>query len=145
MLHHLEQAFPNGESPAIVVIQADDTTSPAVTQAIAKLRNEALASGVAHQPVSIDTNKSAHGHHGGVAAGRKRHATTRPSRPSTLCGIELIPQTIGQVDGVQANVTGETAVNKDQMDRADPATPRSCSGSCSAWRSSCCWSRSARS
>ncbi len=122
VLHHLEQAFPNGESPAIVVIQADDTSSPAVTNQISHLRNEALASGVAHQPVSIDTDKS--------------HTVTTVALPLAGNGSnhvskraldtlrdQVIPQTIGQVDGVQANVTGETAVDKDQMDRLIQNTP----------------------
>ncbi len=43
VLRHVEQAFPDGASPALVVVQASDTTSPAVTGAISELRKEALA------------------------------------------------------------------------------------------------------
>ena len=144
MLHHLEQAFPNGESPAVVVIQGNDTTSPAVTKAIAELRNQALADGTASEPVEINTNP--------------QHTVTTVSLPLAGNGSNhaskqaldtlrdtLIPRTIGQVDGVEANVTGETAINKDQMERCWRRTPRWSSGSCSAWRSCCCWSRSGRS
>ena len=113
VLRHVEQAFPDGASPALVVVQASDTTSPAVTSAISELRKEALATGVGREPVQVNTNAA--------------HTITTVSFPLAGNGDNatsdhaldrlrstLIPATLGQVDGVQADVSGETAVNQDQ-------------------------------
>jgi RND superfamily putative drug exporter len=96
----------------VVVVQSDDVTSPAVTRAISTLRNDALADGTAHQPIEINTNRA--------------HTVTTVALPLAGNGSNhtsekalddlrnnLIPSTIGQVSGADANVTGETAVNKD--------------------------------
>ncbi|MEA2127181.1 MAG: heme transporter, partial [Solirubrobacteraceae bacterium] len=52
----IQAAFPGGPLPAVVAIQADDVTAPAVRTAIAKLRGDALASGQIRQPVQIDVS-----------------------------------------------------------------------------------------
>jgi len=54
----IEAAFPGGPLPAIVAIQADDVTAPAVQTAIADLRRDALASGQMKQPVQVDVRIS---------------------------------------------------------------------------------------
>jgi uncharacterized membrane protein YdfJ with MMPL/SSD domain len=122
VLHHLEKAFPNSESPAVVVVQAADTTAPAVTDAITELRNEALAGRAVHQPVIINTN-AAHTVTT-VALPLAGNGTNRASTQAldTLRDT-LIPQTLGQVSGVTANVTGETAINQDQMSSLTRSAP----------------------
>ena len=57
-LKHLEQAFPNTDMPATVVIRADNTRSPAVQSAISDLRTQALKSGAVHEPIDITTDKT---------------------------------------------------------------------------------------
>ena len=73
VLHHLEQAFPNSESPAVVVVQAADTTAPGgharhhrAAQRGAGRRHGAPARHHRHE-------RRPHGHHGRAAAGRQRH------------------------------------------------------------------------
>ena len=112
VLHHMEQAFPNSESPAVVVIQSPDTTSPTVTNAITALRNQALADGTAHQPVDITTNKA---HTITTVAMPLAGNGSNQASKNALRNLRqnLIPTTVGQVSGAEANVTGETAVNAD--------------------------------
>ena len=111
--HHLEKAFPNTEMPAVVVVQAKDTNAPQVRGAIAALDRKATAAGIAHEPINTDSNAS--------------HTVTTVALPLVGNGTdgtsndalaqlrdELIPSTLGQVSGVTANVTGETAIDHDQ-------------------------------
>ena len=56
VLNHLQKAFPNSEIPAMVVVQADDTTAPDVKSAIGQMTKQALATGGMRQPVDVRTN-----------------------------------------------------------------------------------------
>ena len=51
---HLEAAFPGGNEPAQVAIQADDVTSEPVRRAIADLERKALASGQMSNPIEVE-------------------------------------------------------------------------------------------
>ena len=51
---HLEAAFPGGNEPAQVAIQAEDVTSAPVRQAIAELERKALASGQMSNPIEVE-------------------------------------------------------------------------------------------
>jgi uncharacterized membrane protein YdfJ with MMPL/SSD domain len=112
--HHLERAFPDSQMPAVVVVQARDTTVPAVRSAIARMDARAVAAGVARQPIVIDTNAArtvttvAMPIAGGGGTGSASNAAL-----ARLRGM-LIPSTLGQLPGVTANVTGDTAIDHDQ-------------------------------
>jgi len=113
VLQHMEQAFPSAQAPAVIVVQAPDTRAADVTGAVTRLSREAVADGVARQPIDITSNAA--------------HTVTVISMPlvgnadnhasqqalDRLRGT-LIPRTLGQVSGVTANVTGETAINQDE-------------------------------
>ena len=63
--------------------------------------------------------------------------TTSRSPPSTPCATSSLPQTVGQVDGVEYAVGGTTAADQDWS--AGMKRPRrSCSASSCSSRSSCC-------
>src|SRR3712207_641380 len=49
----LQAAFPGGQIPAIVAIKADDVTKPEVREAIAGLRDEAVATKQFAPPTSV--------------------------------------------------------------------------------------------
>ena len=120
--HHLEKAFPDSEMPAVVVVQAKDTTAPQVRSAIASLDRQAIAAGIAHQPINTDTN-AAHTVTT-VALPLVGNGTDRTSNDAlTQLRDELIPSTLGQVQGVTANVTGETAIDHDQTSMLARNTP----------------------
>jgi len=111
--HHLEKAFPNTEMPAVVVVQAGDTNAPQVRSAIAALDRKAIAAGIAHQPINTDSNASRTVTT--VALPLVGNGTDGASADALAqLRDELIPSTLGQVSGVTANVTGETAIDHDQ-------------------------------
>jgi uncharacterized membrane protein YdfJ with MMPL/SSD domain len=111
----IEAAFPGGPLPAVVAIQADDVTAPGVQAAIADLRRDALAGGQTTEPVQVDVSPDKH-----VArvllplAGDGSDA--RSERALTVLRDDLIPSTLGRVEGVQASVSGQTAQSRDFND-----------------------------
>ncbi|MGI9098469.1 MAG: MMPL family transporter [Solirubrobacteraceae bacterium] len=111
----IEAAFPGGPLPAVVAIQADDVTAPAVRTAIADLRRDALATGEMKQPVQVDVSPDRR-----VArvllplAGDGSDA--RSERALTTLRTDLIPSTLGRVGGVEASVSGQTAQSRDFND-----------------------------
>jgi RND superfamily putative drug exporter len=105
-------AFPGTPEPATIAIKADDVNAAPVKAAIAELERKALATGQMHAPIDVEANRD-----GTVArvdiplAGNGTdHAST--SALATLRG-EILPQTIGQLDGVEYAVTGATANSQD--------------------------------
>jgi uncharacterized membrane protein YdfJ with MMPL/SSD domain len=56
----MQTAFPGGEIPATVVIKADDVRSPRVTQAVARLKRDALATGLVKEPIDVSVARGAH-------------------------------------------------------------------------------------
>ena len=54
----MQSAFPGASSPATVVVEAPDVTTPRVQTEIAHLRSRALASGVAKAPIRTTINRA---------------------------------------------------------------------------------------
>jgi uncharacterized membrane protein YdfJ with MMPL/SSD domain len=111
----IEQAFPGAPLPAIVAVQADDVTAPAVRDAIAKLRTDAIATGEMREPVSVDVSPD------------KRVARilvpmvgdgsdAKSEQALTTLRDDIIPATVGRLDGVETNVSGTTAQSRDFND-----------------------------
>jgi uncharacterized membrane protein YdfJ with MMPL/SSD domain len=111
----IEQAFPGAPLPAVVAVEADDVTAPAVRDAIAKMRTDALATRQMREPVSVDVSPDNH-----VArilipmVGDGSDA--KSEQALTTLRDKIIPSTVGQVDGVEANVSGSTAQSRDFND-----------------------------
>jgi uncharacterized membrane protein YdfJ with MMPL/SSD domain len=121
-LKHLEQAFPNADMPATVVITADDTRSPAVQSAMAELRKQALKSGAVHEPIDVTTDKT---HTVAVLSmPLAGHGSNQASKQAlTTLRDRLIPGTLGTVDNVSVNVSGQTAIDRDQSTMLARNTP----------------------
>jgi RND superfamily putative drug exporter len=104
----ITEAFPGGPSPAEVVIEAPDVEAPEVQAAVAELRERALATGQVNEPVGVETNEA-----GTVAVvsvplvGDGEEQASRDAL-ATLAD-DVVPATVGEVDGVTAVVTGGTA------------------------------------
>jgi uncharacterized membrane protein YdfJ with MMPL/SSD domain len=117
-----QAAFPGEQQPALVVVKARSVDDPQVRTAIAQLRRRAVASGAAHEPITTDVNAKRTvarielplAGTGSDAASYAALATLRH---------EVVPATVGQVDGVQAGVTGDTAMSKDWGDAVRHAAP----------------------
>ncbi len=67
------EGVPQRQLPAVVVVQAEDTNASRGRRGDRELDREAMQSGVAREPIDIDTQLGAHGHDRGAAAGRQRH------------------------------------------------------------------------
>ena len=108
----IQSAFPGTPAPALVVIQAPNVAASPVRAAIARLETEALHTGQISGPMSVAANPSRT-----VAvlqlslAGQGTDATS--NRALATLRDRLIPSTLGQVPGVTARVTGQTAGSKD--------------------------------
>jgi uncharacterized membrane protein YdfJ with MMPL/SSD domain len=121
-LKHLEKAFPNSDMPATVVIKADDTRDPAVQAAMSDLREQAIESGAAHQPITV-TNDSSHT----VAvltmplAGNGSNQASKQAL--TTLRDRLIPSSFGSLGNVSVDVSGQTAIDRDQSTMLARNTP----------------------
>ena len=122
--------------------RAPDVTAPSVRHALADLRQR-------RWPPASCTPRSARR---STPAARSRWSTSHcraPARTGVDRGAQdaaptVVPDALGALPGARYAVTGETAGNHD-FTSTMRATPRTCSRSCSGWRSCCCCSRSARS
>jgi RND superfamily putative drug exporter len=108
----LQAAFPGEQDPATVVVKADSVNTPQVRGAIADLREQALASGRFHEPVTITTNKAST-----VAQVELPMDGTGTDAASNAAldtlRSDILPATVGSLDGVESGVTGTTAISKD--------------------------------
>jgi uncharacterized membrane protein YdfJ with MMPL/SSD domain len=111
-LKRFDAAFPGGNEPATVAIKAENVRAEQVREAIAALERQALASGQMHEPIELELGRD-----GTVAtvdiplAGNGTDATSQAAL-ATLRN-ELLPQSLGKVEGVEYAVTGTTATDRD--------------------------------
>jgi putative drug exporter of the RND superfamily len=108
----IDKAFPGSPSPAVVVIEANDVTTPRVTRAIANFEQAALESGHAFRPFTLNVSKDhtvarlyvpikGDGHNAAAVESMKvlRHS--------------VVPSTLGASSGIEAQVAGEAAGTED--------------------------------
>ena len=120
--NRIQAAFPGGPLPAVVVVQADDVTSPAVQQGIKEMTDEAIASGQLSQPVSteISPNKKAEV----ISIAMQGDGTdTKSENALATLRDDVIPTTMAKVDGAKTDVTGMTAGSKDFNDAMNARLP----------------------
>jgi uncharacterized membrane protein YdfJ with MMPL/SSD domain len=111
-LKKFEAAFPGGNDPAIVAIKAADVRAEPVRDAIAELERQALASGQMKGPIEVEASRDSTVVEVAIPlAGTSTDATSQAAL-ATLRD-DLLPRTVGQVDGVEFAVTGTTALDKD--------------------------------
>jgi len=110
--NRIQQVFPGGGSPAVVVVEAPDITAPAVARAGRAFERAALTSGQMNEPITFIVNPARTAAiiqvplvgTGEDAASIRALATLRDT---------VIPDTLGKVPGVRVAVTGETAGTAD--------------------------------
>jgi uncharacterized membrane protein YdfJ with MMPL/SSD domain len=111
-LKKFDEAFPGGNSPAEVAIQADDVRAEPVRNAIAQLEQQALATGQMKEPVELEVSRDNTvarvfiplAGSGTDSASQEALATLRE---------DVVPATVGKVGGVEYAVGGVTAEDKD--------------------------------
>ena len=111
-LKKLDAAFPGGNDPAQVAIKADDVRAEPVQNAIAELKRQALATGQMSGPIEVEASRD-----NTVAtvditlAGSGTDAESQAALATLR--EDVVPQTIGKVEGVEYAVGGTTALDKD--------------------------------
>jgi RND superfamily putative drug exporter len=108
----IQSAFPGAQTPAKVVIAADDVKAPRVQQAIGELERSALATGQMFKPVSTEINPAGTAETVSIALAGTGDNAHSVEALKTL-RERVIPSTLGRVSGVDAAVTGETAGSHD--------------------------------
>ena len=111
----MDAAFPGGGVPAEVVVKADDVTAPEVQQAIKDLKREALATGQLNEPtdVEISPDKTV----ATVDLAVRGSGTDAASEKSlAVLRDDVVPATVGRLQGAEVAVTGFTAGSKDFND-----------------------------
>ncbi len=108
----IQAAFPGGPLPALVAIRAPDVAAPEVRAGIARLRSEAVATGLMAEPITVRSSED-----GRVALVSVPLAGRGTDEASAGALAELrsrvIPATVGSLAGVEAAVTGPTALSED--------------------------------
>jgi uncharacterized membrane protein YdfJ with MMPL/SSD domain len=106
------KAFPGSPEPAVVAIEADDTTTPAVRNAVAELRREALATGEMTGPIDVETSRDGTVTKVEIPLEGKGTDSVSNHALSTLRDT-VLPATLGKLDGVDYAVGGQTAASAD--------------------------------
>jgi uncharacterized membrane protein YdfJ with MMPL/SSD domain len=119
--NRLQEAFPGGEIPANVVVEAD-INSPDVQAAIAALQERALASDRLHGPITVDVNNA--GTVADIAIPIEGTGTDAASEASlATLRDDIIPATVGALPDAEVAVTGYTAGSKDFTDKLKSVAP----------------------
>jgi uncharacterized membrane protein YdfJ with MMPL/SSD domain len=108
----LQQSFPGEADPAVVVVKAPSIDDPRVDSAIADLRTRALATGQVHKPVTVAVNDAR------TVAQVELPLAGSGSDDASYAALatlrdDVVPETVGSLEGVEAGVTGSTAMSKD--------------------------------
>ncbi len=111
-LKKFDDAFPGGNDPAVVAIKADDVRAEPVRNAMAELERQALASGQMSGPVEIEASRDNTVATMDITLAGSGTDKVSQAALATLRD-ELLPNTVGKVDGVDYAVTGTTALDKD--------------------------------
>src|SRR3954471_4580014 len=118
----MQQAFPGTALPANVIVKAANVNAPAVRSAIAELEQRALASGRAHEPITMAVNRA--GTVANITIPIDGNGSDKASNRSlALLRHTLIPETVGALPDTEAGVTGLTAQWKDSSDQVRHALP----------------------
>ncbi|ANB09262.1 hypothetical protein SAM40697_5306 [Streptomyces ambofaciens] len=114
--NRVNEAFPGGSDPAEVVVKADDINAPEVREALAEFRERAVGSGASRGPVDVvmhDERNVALVYVPLVGGSDLDKAGESLDRLRE----EVRPATLGEVDGVEAPITGQVAGSKDFNDQ----------------------------
>jgi uncharacterized membrane protein YdfJ with MMPL/SSD domain len=110
--NRIQQVFPGGPSPALVVVEAPDVTSPAMVAAGRAFERAALASGQMNQPITLVVNPAHTAAIIQVPLAGSGEDTASVNALATLRD-KVIPATLDRVPGVTVAVGGLTASTVD--------------------------------
>jgi uncharacterized membrane protein YdfJ with MMPL/SSD domain len=110
--NRLQDAFPGEADPALVVVKARSIDEPRVGAAMANLRARALSSGRFQRPVTVTVNDAQTVAQIELPIDGSGSDASSYAALSTLRS-KIVPETVGSLAGVEAGVTGSTAISKD--------------------------------
>jgi RND superfamily putative drug exporter len=111
----MQQAFPGTALPASVVVEAPSVRTAAMQTAIAQLKQQALASGRAFEPITVDVNRE--GTVANITVPIAGNGTDAASNASfRMLRNEVVPATVGALSDTETGVTGQTAQWRDEKD-----------------------------
>jgi RND superfamily putative drug exporter len=111
----LERAFPGGAEPAVVVVKARAIDDPRVQVEIGELRRRAVGSGRMHGPIEASVNQARTVARIEIPTNGSGEDAASLAAVSALRN-DIVPDTVGSLDGVEAGVTGAAAGSKDFSD-----------------------------
>jgi len=110
--NRIQEVFPGNQIPAEVVIERGDASKAEVSRGVRELRAETARSDLFEQPVTLDVSpdRSVTDVEVPIAGDG-----TNDTSYEALAALrdDVVPSTIGQVQGAEANVTGFTAGSED--------------------------------
>ncbi|WP_149547029.1 MMPL family transporter [Streptomyces marokkonensis] len=114
--NRVNEAFPGGSEPAEVVVRADDINAPEVKAALADFREQAVSSGASRGPVEIKLHdqRNVAFVYVPLVGGSDQD---RAGESLDKLRDEVRPATLGEVDGVEAPITGQVAGSQDFNDQ----------------------------
>jgi uncharacterized membrane protein YdfJ with MMPL/SSD domain len=118
----IQEDFPGNQIPAEVVVEHGDASRAEVAGAIRELRADVGASALYERPVTTETSPDGTVTVVDVPIAGDGTNDTSYDALNTLRG-EIIPSTIGSVDGTESNVTGFTAGSADFNDLMEERVP----------------------
>jgi len=121
-MKRLDDAFPGGNDPATVAIKADDVRAPQVQDAIVALKKEALATGQLKGPIEVEASRDSTVATVDIALVGSGTDAESQAALATL-REDVLPSTLGKVEGVEYAVTGTTALDKDWEDKMKTSAP----------------------
>jgi uncharacterized membrane protein YdfJ with MMPL/SSD domain len=119
--NHMQAAFPGTALPANVVVEAPDVNSPQVQAAIQELRERAVATGRAHEPITVDVNRD--GTVADITIPIDGKGTDAGSEASLAALRDVVPETVGALPDTEAGVTGLTAAWIDSKNEVKSQLP----------------------
>jgi uncharacterized membrane protein YdfJ with MMPL/SSD domain len=121
-IRELEHSFAGSNSPAVVAVKADDVRAKPVQDAIADLKAKALADKQMGGPVDIEASRDNTVAQIEIPLEGKGTDDVSKAALDTLRN-DYVPQTVGQLDGVEYAVGGETAADVDWSDKMTRTAP----------------------
>jgi uncharacterized membrane protein YdfJ with MMPL/SSD domain len=120
--NRISTAFPGADISATVVVKAPDVETRDMQQAVAELKQSALATGLLHEPIDVATNDD---NTVTVVAIPVDGDGTDSASNAALSALrdDIIPSTVGQQPDTEVAVTGRTAYARDFGDQMKTVAP----------------------
>ena len=120
--NRISAAFPGSGEAATIVVKAPNVETAGMDEAVAELKRGALATGVMHEPIDVDTNDDKTVTAVGIPMDGDGTDSTSNAALSALRD-DIVPSTVGQVPDTEVAVTGMTAQARDFSDQMKTVAP----------------------